>query len=279
MAGMPNGAAGLDAGAWIAEWVATNNLSGLAGRTQADIQAFYGAIVQGSQPWIDATQQFFQVILGGFQDLSTFLSLLVQAITGVPGALPGLTSFMAARWNQLADALLNIGDIFGAFGGSLIMKLAEVDGSSIKRAVMCNPAGFVNINMSLGNLYNLLLPMIFPSQKSVMKFLDRIVFHKDFQFDSQKRGQLAEFLLYTNQNFKMNTENPRPFPDETLQKLNAPSYLILDRDDIFIDQQKTQERAEKLLPNLVETVWLEKHGHGIELADEIGKVIKNVLEK
>lgn len=166
-----------------------------------------------------------------------------------------------------------------SFGGSLIMKLAEMDNSLIKRAVMCNPAGFVNINMNLGNLYNLLVPMIFPSKKSALNFLDKIVFHKDFQFDSQKREQLAEFLLYTNQNFKMNTENPRPFPDETLTKLTAPSYLILDRDDIFIDQQKTQQRAEKLLPNLIETIWLEKHGHGIELADEIGKVIKNVLEK
>lgn len=207
-------------------------------------------------------------------------------VNGQPGLsepnAPLIEGFGYGKWLKEVVSGLNLekANFVGAsFGGSLIMKLAEVDSSLIKRAVMCNPADFENINMSLGNLYNLLVPMIFPSKKSVMKFLDKIVFHKDFQLDSQKREQLAEFLLYTNQNFKMNTENPRPFSDETLTKLNAPSYLILDRDDIFINQQKTQQRAEKLLPNLIETIWLEKHGHGIELADEIGEVVKNVLEK
>ena len=110
-----------------------------------------------------------------------------------------------------------------------------------------------------------------------MKFLDKIVFHEDFAFERKKREQLAEFILYTNMYFQMGAENPRPFSDETLKKLDAPSYLILDRDDIFIPQSKTQERAEKLLPNLIETVWLEKHGHGIELANEIGYTIKRFL--
>jgi pimeloyl-ACP methyl ester carboxylesterase len=77
----------------------------------------------------------------------------------------------------------------------------------------------------------------------------------------------------------MGAENPRPFADDTLKKLNAPSYLILDRDDIFITQQKTAERAAKLLPNLKEIVWLEKHGHGIELAPEIGLAIKQILDQ
>ena len=206
-------------------------------------------------------------------------------VNGQPGLSDGnaplLESVGFGKWLKEIVSGLNLkkANFVGAsFGGSLIMKLAEVDDSLIKRAVMCNPAGFVNINMNLGNLYNLLMPMLFPSKKSVLNFLDKIVFHKEFLFDFQKREQIAEFLLYTNRNFKMNTENPRPFSDETLKKLNAPSYLILDRDDIFINQQKTQQRAKKLLPNLTATIWLEKHGHGIELADKIGKVIKNILE-
>jgi pimeloyl-ACP methyl ester carboxylesterase len=157
------------------------------------------------------------------------------------------------------------------------MKLGAVDNSLIKHAVMCNPPGFVNISLKPRNLYYLLMPMLFPSQTTVMKFLDNIVFDKDFSFEPKKREQLAEFLLYTNMYFQMNTEKPQKFPNETLKKLTAPTYLILDRDDIFIPQRKTEERAEKLLPNLIETVWLEKHGHGIELADEIGYTIKRML--
>ncbi|HVE57406.1 MAG TPA: alpha/beta hydrolase [Pyrinomonadaceae bacterium] len=205
-------------------------------------------------------------------------------VNGQPGLsggnAPVLDSEGYGRW--LKDLVAGLGltqaNFVGAsFGGSLIMKLGEIDNSAIKRAVMCNPAGFVNISLNPRNLYYLLMPMLFPSKNTVMKFLEKVVFDKDFAFEAKKREQLAEFILYTNMYFQMSVENPRPFPDETLKKLNAPSYLILDRDDIFIPQSKTQERAEKLLPNLVETVWIEKHGHGIELAEEIGFELKRLL--
>jgi pimeloyl-ACP methyl ester carboxylesterase len=136
----------------------------------------------------------------------------------------------------------------------------------------------VNISIKPRNLYCLLMPLLFPSKKTVMNFLDKIVFHEVFDFDPKKRGQLAEFIFYTNKHFQFGAENPRPFPDETLKKLKAPTYLILDRDDIFIPQNKTLERGEKLLPQLIETVWLEKHGHGIELAEEIGVELKRLLK-
>jgi pimeloyl-ACP methyl ester carboxylesterase len=206
-------------------------------------------------------------------------------INGQPGLSDGnaplLDSDGYGRWlKELAQGLgLKEANFVGAsFGGSLIMKLGEVDNDLIKSAVMCNPPGFVNISLAPRNLYYLLMPLVLPSHKSVMNFLSKIVFHEDFTFDSKKRQQLAEFLVYTNMYFQMGAENPKPFSDETLRKLTAPTYLILDRDDIFIPQRKTAERAEKLLPNLIETVWLEKHGHGIELAGEIGHAIKKILD-
>lgn len=206
-------------------------------------------------------------------------------INGQPGLSDGhaplIDSDGYGQW--LSELVAGLGlphaNFVGAsFGGSLIMKLGEVDNALIKRAVMCNPAGFANISLNPRNLYYLLMPMLFPSKNTVLKFLDKIVFDKDFAFKPKKREQLAEFLLYTNMYFQMSAENPRRFPDETLKKLSAPSYLILDRGDIFIPQSKTLERAEKLLPNRIETVWLEKHGHGIELAGEIGFEIKRILK-
>lgn len=206
-------------------------------------------------------------------------------VNGQPGLsdgfAPPIDSGGYGRWlKELVEKLgLKQANFVGAsFGGSLIMKLAEVDNSVIIRAVMCNPAGFVNISLNPRNLYYLLVPMLLPSIKSVMNFLDKIVFHEEFNFDENKRSQIAEFISYTNTYFQMGAENPKPFNDETLQKLNAPSYLVLDRDDIFIPQAKTLERAAKLLPDLRETVWLEKHGHGIELAKEIGDTLKRLLK-
>ena len=104
------------------------------------------------------------------------------------------------------------------------------------------------------------------------------MFDKNFKIEDKKRAQLADFLLYTNKNFQMRAENPRPFPDEVLRKLTAPTYLVLDRDDIFINQSKTHEKAKKVLPNLVETIWLEKHGHGIELSNEVISEIKKKVK-
>jgi pimeloyl-ACP methyl ester carboxylesterase len=205
-------------------------------------------------------------------------------VNGQPGLsdgnAPPIESDGYGRWLQ--ELVGNLGlpqaNFVGAsFGGSLIMKLGEVDSGLIKRAVMCNPAGFVNISIKPRNIYYLLMPLLLPSKKTVQNFLNKIALHEDFALAPKKREQLAEFMLYTNMYFQMGAENPRPFADETLRKLEAPAYLILDRDDIFIPQQKTFERAAKLLPNLVETIWLEKHGHGIELAEAIGYELKRII--
>ncbi|HEY0427697.1 MAG TPA: alpha/beta hydrolase [Pyrinomonadaceae bacterium] len=206
-------------------------------------------------------------------------------VNGQPGLSDGnaplIDSDGYGRWlKEVLDKLeLNEAVFIGAsFGGSLIAKLAEVDAGLIKKAFLCNPAGFANISFGLKNLYYLLAPLILKTPKTIENFLDKIVFHADFKIDRAKRAQLAAFLLYTNKNFVMGAENPRPFPDEVLEKLTAPTYLMLDRDDRFINQGKTEKRAKKILPKLVETVWLEKHGHGIELSDEVVAEIKKRLE-
>ncbi|MET0753664.1 MAG: alpha/beta hydrolase [Pyrinomonadaceae bacterium] len=206
-------------------------------------------------------------------------------VNGQPGLSDGNVPLISSDgygiWLKevLTGLDLNEATFIGAsFGGSLIAKLAEVDAKAIKKAFLCNPAGFANISFNPKNLYYLIAPLVLKSPKSVEKFLDNIIFHKDFEIDSVKRGLIVDFLRFTNKNFVMQAENPRPFPDEVLSKLTAPAYLMLDRDDVFINQKKTYERAKKVLPNLVETVWLEKHGHGIELSNEVVAEIEKRLE-
>jgi pimeloyl-ACP methyl ester carboxylesterase len=277
---------------WLKDVLRTNNLD----YERLEIETFLGktGVLAKNHEREDLEAVIF--LPGGrtcgiFWDINNNLAPLYEDfrlylidVNGQPGLSDGnaplIDSDGYGRWLQelLAGLGLKEANFVGAsFGGSLIMKLGELDGSPIKRAVMCNPAGFVNISIKPRNLYYLLMPLIFPSKKTVSNFLDNIAFHEDFAFEPKKREQLAEFILYTNMYFQMGVENPRPFADETLKKLDAPSYLILDRDDIFIPQQKTLDRAAKLLPNLVETIWLEKHGHGIELAGEIGFELKRIL--
>jgi len=278
---------------WLKDVLRTNNLN----YERIEIETFLGktSILAKNHGRADLEPIIF--LPGGrtcgiFWDINNNLAplyddfrLYLIDVNGQPGLSDGNAPLIASdgygQWlKELVAGLgLEQANFVGAsFGGSLIMKLGEVDNSPIKRAVMCNPAGFVNISLKPRNLYYLLMPMLFPSKNTAMNFLNKIAFDKDFAFAPKKLEQLAEFILYTNMYFQMTTENPRPFADETLKKLSAPTYLILDRDDIFIPQSKTLERAERLVPNLVETVWLEKHGHGIELANEIGVEIKRILK-
>ena len=277
---------------WLRDVLRTNNLD----YERAEVETFLGktSVLAKNHERKDLEPLIF--LPGGrtcgiFWDINNNLAPLYDDfriylidVNGQPGLsdgdAPKIDSEGYGRWlKELVAGLgLSQANFVGAsFGGSLIMKLGEVDDGLIKRAVMCNPAGFVNISIHPRNIFYLLMPLVFPSRKTVMNFLDKIALHPGFAFDSQKREQLAEFILYTNMSFQMGAENPRPFADETLKKLNAPSYLILDRDDVFIPQQKTAQRAAKLLPNLIETVWLEKHGHGIELAPQIGFELKRIL--
>ena len=277
---------------WLGDVLRTNNLV----YERIEVETFLGktSVLAKNRERLDLEPVIF--LPGGrtcgiFWDINNNLAPLYEDfriflvdVNGQPGLSDGCAPLIDSdgygRWlKELAQGLnLKQANFVGAsFGGSLIMKLAEVDESPIKRAVMCNPAGFVNISLNPRNLYYLLVPILLPSKKSVLNFLDKIAFAPDFEFDRKKREQLAEFILYTNTYFQMGAENPKPLKDKTLRKLNAPAYLVLDRDDIFIPQKKTQERAGKLLPDLRETVWLEKHGHGIELAEEIGRVLKRIF--
>jgi pimeloyl-ACP methyl ester carboxylesterase len=278
---------------WLKDVLRTNNLQ----YERLEVETFLGrtSVLAKNREREDLEPVIF--LPGGrtcgiFWDINNNLAplyddyrIFLVDVNGQPGLSDGnaplIDSDGYGRWLAELAAGLNLtaANFVGAsFGGSLIMKLGEHKNDLIKRAVMCNPAGFVNISFNPRNLFYLSMPLLFPSKRTIMSFLDKLVLHRDFVFRTEKREQIAEFLLYTNMYFQMNTENPRPFGDETLKKLHAPTYLILDRDDIFIPPVKTEERAARLLPNLVETVWLEKHGHGIELAEEIGFTLKRIFE-
>ncbi|ASR87060.1 minor tail protein [Mycobacterium phage Krypton555] len=124
-ASLPNGQAGLDPGAWLAHWMLTNDLSKLANRTEEEVREYFAAQVQQDGGWNDASTTFFQLILGGFQSLGEFSSLIVQAITGEPGALTDLSAFLNERWADLAAAFGAIGDLIDAIAGEAGSSLAD----------------------------------------------------------------------------------------------------------------------------------------------------------
>lgn len=105
MAGMPNGSGGMDEGAWLEEWTAGgNNLSQLATRDQAAVENYYKSQIQESNPWKEASDKFWADIMAGFEDLNSFLALLVNAITGQEGGWEALAQYFADQWQLIAES-------------------------------------------------------------------------------------------------------------------------------------------------------------------------------
>lgn len=100
---MPDGDAGLDAS--FSPYGQTNTLSSLAGFTQDAITEAFQAVLQGNTVLQGASSQFFDVILGGFRTLTNFLSIIVQALTGVAGG--GLAD-LSAFAKTIVDGLTNV---------------------------------------------------------------------------------------------------------------------------------------------------------------------------
>lgn len=120
---MPNGEDGLDPAGWRGQFVNQADMTKLPARTQDAITAFFGDMVQGDTGWNSASGTFFETILHGFENLGEFITLIVQAITGAPGGLANLQSFLSDRWGDLAnaldsalDALTRVAGLFGLDG-------------------------------------------------------------------------------------------------------------------------------------------------------------------
>ncbi|OYN81783.1 DUF7257 domain-containing protein [Mycolicibacterium sphagni] len=117
MGSLPNQAAGLDGGAWLAHWVSQNDLSKLAHRTEDEIRDYFNGLMGLSTPWVNAAQAFFQGILKGFQNLEHFLALMVQSITGAANqGLTYLAGYMHDRWVDLTTLFTKIQSLLDAIG-------------------------------------------------------------------------------------------------------------------------------------------------------------------
>ncbi|QXO14261.1 minor tail protein [Mycobacterium phage Chaser] len=154
---MPNGSGGLDPGAWLSHWVNQADLSSLAGRTEDEVRAYFENLVQADSGWGDASNTFFNLILGGFQNLSEFVTLIVQAVTGAPGGLTDLQAFLTERWGDLADAFQAVANLIDAIAGEVGSSLAD---AIAKLATFLTELSPLNAGMLFGLIGTNHLPLL-----------------------------------------------------------------------------------------------------------------------
>ena len=164
-----------------------------------------------------------------------------------------------------------------SFGGELIIKLAAVAPGKIEKAVLMNPIGFSYINLNPKNLYYTLLPVYFPTRKNIEKFFNRIVFTPEMRVPAETLEKVCDFTENILKFFEFNAEYPYKMQDDELKKLRAETHLFVGAKDALIPQNKTIERARKLLPNLKSVEVFPQTGHGIELSTDAILKLKAVL--
>lgn len=166
-----------------------------------------------------------------------------------------------------------------SFGGQLMVKLALAAPERVKAMVGFNPVGVQFISMGLRSMWYNLVTMIAPSPKNVQLYLDKMVLDPAFKLEKVPQQLLLEYQTYVVPNFKFGCDYPYKYSDAELSAVQVPAYFILCEHDRLIHQEKTAQRAKKVLPQFKSATFLSHIGHGIELAPQAFKVLKEIAQK
>lgn len=157
-----------------------------------------------------------------------------------------------------------------SFGGLIILKTLEYDGSKIKEVYLSAPAYIVNGN-PIKALFKIFIPMkrFKKTQKSkyVEKFLAEVF---------TKRDEFA--IKYLSKVFLHFTMDFTPVPTITKQKAKAiksPITLIGAKDDILFPGVKMIKRASKIFPSIKNYLLLENSKHVQSKSDNL--IIENII--
>lgn len=229
---------------------------------------------------------------GLFWDLNGNLSSLYDNyriylldVLGQPGLshweAPRIRSIDFGLWlTEVIESLglesVNVAGV--SFGGFLIFKLAEVNNALIKRAFICNPVGPQSIRYNWTTLWYNALPYIKRNKDSLNTFLDKVIINDPKLLQGKQREALLEFSYNSIRYDKVKHQYPYKYDDEELRALKADTYLILDKEDRFIDQVSTRKRLEQQLPNIKGICQITNIGHGLELAESPIRYMLEVME-
>lgn len=207
----------------------------------------------------------------GLDHLNLKMKIYLVETNGLPnlsdGTTPDIKSLDYGHWASEVLTKLKIKRAFVAgasFGGLICMKLGIVSPEKLKAAFMLNPGCLQAFSLSFRNLYYNILPIIKPSEKNVLKFLDAAVFSKpNHALSPQSEKMLVDYEVFAISRYKDNTQKPY-FMDQQLSEVRVDTYLLEGDKDLLFPYQKSIENAKKYLKQLKEVKVFENVGHGIE---------------
>ncbi|HTH57687.1 MAG TPA: alpha/beta fold hydrolase [Cyclobacteriaceae bacterium] len=199
------------------------------------------------------------------------LKIYLVETNGLPnlsdGSTPDIRSLDYGIWaNEVLDQLkVEKAFVAGAsFGGLICMKLCITNPEKVKAAFLLNPGCLQPFSMGFKNLYYNLLPILFPSEKTVLKFLDAAVFCKPNHMLSPKAEKLiVDYEVFALTRYNDKTQKPYYMADQ-LNSVMTDIYLLEGDKDLLFPFQKSIDNARARLANLKHAKVFENVGHGIE---------------
>ncbi len=196
------------------------------------------------------------------------------------GNSPAIRSLDYGNWaNQILEALkIDKTYIAGAsFGGLVCMKLTIVAPEKIEAAFLFNAGCLQPFSLSWKNISANLKPILYPSKKNVLNFLDTAVFCKPkHQLSPDAEQLIIEYQMNVLTRYKDKTQKPY-YMGEELKKVQVPTYLFEGDKDILFPFQKSIAHAKEHISTLKEAVVFENVGHGIETYRPALERLKQVI--
>ncbi|OBX25850.1 alpha/beta hydrolase [Gelidibacter algens] len=222
----------------------------------------------------------------GLDNFNHKMRIFMVETNGLPnlsgGQTPDIKSLDYGYWaNEVLEKLkIEKTYIAGAsFGGLICMKLGIANPEKIKAAFLLNPGCLQPFSLTFKNLYFNLLPILKPTEKNVLKFLDKAVFSKpNHKLSERSEKMLVEYEVFAISRYKDNTQKPY-YMDKQLEEVDVDIYLLEGDKDLLFPFKKSIENAKRQINKLKEVKVFNNVGHGIETHDKalnyIGKQIKN----
>ncbi len=166
-----------------------------------------------------------------------------------------------------------------SFGGLVCLKLAMIAPEKAEKVVLLNPGCLAPFSLSAKNLYYNMLPIFFPTEKNVTRFLDHAVFYKNHHALTGKAKELIrDYELFVLKNYVDKAQKPYAMNKKELSRVNADVYLIVGEKDLLFPYQKSVSIAKNNIARLKETYALASTGHGIETSAEAISILKKIME-
>jgi pimeloyl-ACP methyl ester carboxylesterase len=226
----------------------------------------------------------------GLDNLNQKLRIFLVETNGLPnfseGATPDIKSLDFGHWANELLIKLGVDKAFiagASFGGLICMKLGITNPEKVKAAFLLNPGCLQPFSLKWSNLYNNILPLISPTRKNVITFLDKAVFSKpNHQLSALAEELVIDYEVFAISRYKDKTQKPY-YMGSQLADVKVDTYLLEGDKDLLFPYQKSIDNARSLIKTLVDVKVFENVGHGIETYDKalsyIGEQIRSIASK